>query len=75
MGRSLSLFPQLCPGTVIISTDLDHCLSHPLTALSANISMQTDAREGKWSCNPESCGDAVAVITDMRLQSHILGPM
>lgn len=36
------VFPQLCPGALIISTDLDHYLCQGLTALSVNISMQTE---------------------------------
>lgn len=45
------VFPQLCPGSLIISTDLNHYLSQGLTALSVNISMQTDTRESEWTCN------------------------
>lgn len=61
------VFSHSCAQALIISTDLDHYLSQALTALSVNISMQTDAGEGKWSCNTESCQDAAAIVTDMWL--------
>lgn len=60
---TLGLFPQLCTGSVIISTDLDHYLSQAHTVLSVNILMQAEGVGGKWFGNTEPCEDAVAITT------------
>lgn len=65
------VFPQLCPGSLIISTDLNHYLSKGLTALSVNISMQTNVRHIEWSYNTQSYKDIVTITAIVWSRFHI----